>query len=113
MAWKREITGLAFAPCNKSAADRLHSQLDFGPLSISSKVNGREKIVINPNDAIERSLKQGDIVRVFNDRGALLAGVEISSSVRSRVVQMATGLGGILHRVNLDVVYVSTETSMF
>ena len=72
-------------------ADRLHSQLDFGPLSISGKVNGREKIVINPNDAIERSLKQGDIVRVFNDRGALLAGVEISSSVRSRVVQMATG----------------------
>ena len=72
-------------------SDRLHSQLDFGPLSVSGKINGKEKIVINPSDAIERSLKQGDIVRVFNDRGALLAGVEISSSVRSRVVQMATG----------------------
>ena len=71
--------------------DRLHSQLDFGPLSSSGKIKEREKISLHPDDAIERSLKQGDIVRVFNDRGALLAGVEISTAVRPRVVHMATG----------------------
>ena len=38
------------------------------------------KGVINPNGAIE-VIKEGDIVRVFNDGGAI-SGVEISSSVR-------------------------------
>ncbi|MBA59662.1 MAG: Asp-tRNA(Asn)/Glu-tRNA(Gln) amidotransferase GatCAB subunit C [Gammaproteobacteria bacterium] len=71
--------------------DRLHSQLDFGPASSAGKVSGREKITINPDDAKSRSIKEGDIVRVFNDRGEVLAGAHICSGIRSSVVQMATG----------------------
>ena len=33
----------------------------------------------------------GDIVRVFNDRGALLAGVRVTPEVRNGVIQLATG----------------------
>jgi len=70
---------------------RLHSQLDHGRTSQSSKVQGREPIRINPADAAARSISAGDIVRVFNDRGACLAGAVLDDAVRPRVVQLSTG----------------------
>ncbi|MBK19431.1 MAG: Asp-tRNA(Asn)/Glu-tRNA(Gln) amidotransferase GatCAB subunit C [Rhodospirillaceae bacterium] len=70
---------------------RLHSQLDTGPLSVQSKIAGREPIFMNEADAADRNLIAGDIVRVFNDRGACLAGLVISDGLRPGVVQLATG----------------------
>ncbi len=55
-------------------AHRLHSQMDPGPVSQAGKIGGREAIRINPADAARRGIGTGDIVRVFNDRGACLAG---------------------------------------
>ena len=55
-------------------ATRLHSQLDDGALSRESKIRGREPIWIHPIDADARGISAGDVVRVFNDRGACLAG---------------------------------------
>ncbi|BBZ34181.1 molybdopterin guanine dinucleotide-containing S/N-oxide reductase [Mycolicibacterium confluentis] len=72
-------------------ASRLHSQLDAGRTSQASKVAGREPIRMHPEDATERGLEPGDVVRVFNDRGACLAGVVLDEGVRPRVVQLATG----------------------
>jgi biotin/methionine sulfoxide reductase len=72
-------------------ASRLHSQLDMGATSSSSKIEGREPIRMHPTDANARGLRDGDIVRVFNDRGACLAGVVIDDGVRPEVVQLATG----------------------
>jgi biotin/methionine sulfoxide reductase len=71
--------------------DRLHGQLDPGPVAVRNKVSGREKIRMHPDDAAARGLVAGDVVRVFNDRGACLAGVEIDVRVIPRVVSMATG----------------------
>ncbi|MDI3313814.1 MAG: molybdopterin guanine dinucleotide-containing S/N-oxide reductase [Mycobacterium sp.] len=70
---------------------RLHSQLDHGGASMASKIHGREPIRIHPVDADARGLSDGDIVRVFNDRGACLAGVVIDENLRPQVVQLATG----------------------
>ena len=70
---------------------RLHSQMDPGPVSQASKVAGREPIRINPADASERNIRDGDVVRVFNDRGACLAGAIIDPAVMPRVAAMATG----------------------
>ena len=42
-------------------------------------------------DAAARGLVDGDVVRVFNDRGACLAGVVIDDRVRPQVVQLSTG----------------------
>jgi biotin/methionine sulfoxide reductase len=70
---------------------RLHSQLDFGAASRASKVAGREPIRIHPDDAARRGLVEGDVVRVFNDRGACLAGVKISDALRPGIVQLSTG----------------------
>jgi biotin/methionine sulfoxide reductase len=70
---------------------RLHSQMDQTRLSQDTKIRGREPIRLHPVDAAARKLHAGDVVRVFNDRGACLAGVVISDAVSPGVVQMATG----------------------
>ena len=70
---------------------KLHSQLDHGSYSRAAKIKQREPIMLHPHDAQQRGLKAGDIVRVFNDRGACLAGVTIGDQVRQGVVQMSTG----------------------
>ncbi len=72
-------------------ATRLHSQLDFGATSMASKVRGREPVRIHPSDAAVRGIAGGDVVRLFNHRGACLAGAVISEAVRPGVVQLATG----------------------
>src|SRR5207245_975981 len=70
---------------------RLHSQLDVGAFSQSTKVRGREPIRLHPADAARRGIRSGDVVRVFNDRGSCLAGAVVSDAVRPRVVQLSTG----------------------
>jgi len=38
-----------------------------------------------------RGIRDGDIVRLFNDRGACLAGAVLSDALRPGVVQLSTG----------------------
>ena len=70
---------------------RLHSQLDFSPHSRARKVAGREPIWVNPDDALARGIQDGDVVRVFNDRGACLAGAVVTDAIRPGVVKLSTG----------------------
>ncbi len=70
---------------------RLHGQMDMGRVSQESKVAGREPIRINREDAAARGICSGDVVRVFNTRGAILAGAAVSDEIRPGVVQMSTG----------------------
>ena len=72
-------------------ATRLHGQMDPGPVSRASKVAGREPVRINPADAAQRGVCNGDVVRVFNARGACLAGAVIDAGVMPGVAVMATG----------------------
>ncbi|HVW68509.1 MAG TPA: molybdopterin-dependent oxidoreductase [Steroidobacteraceae bacterium] len=70
---------------------RLHSQYDHGVVSRESKVKGREPALMHPADAAAREIASGDLIRIFNDRGACLAGVVLSEDVRRGVIQLATG----------------------
>ena len=70
---------------------RLHAQMDMGRVSQDSKIVGREPMYINRADAASRGIRDGDVVRVFNDRGALLAGAVLSDDLRPGVIQIATG----------------------
>ena len=72
-------------------ATRLHSQLDFGATSLKSKIKDREPVRIHPRDAAARGIGGGDIVRLYNDRGACLAGAVLSEALRPGVVQLSTG----------------------
>src|SRR5206468_1787439 len=61
------------------------------PVAAAHKVAEREKLRMNPQDAARRGVRSGDTVRVYNDRRACLAGVEIDPGVVPGVVVMATG----------------------
>jgi len=70
---------------------KLHSQLDHGSHCRAAKIKQREPIMLHPDDAKLRGLNNGDVVRVFNLRGACLGGVIIDDQVMQGVVQMSTG----------------------
>jgi biotin/methionine sulfoxide reductase len=72
-------------------ATRLHSQLDSVGVSLASKVGDREPCFMNPDDATARSINEGDLIRVYNDRGACLAGAVLNPSLRRGVVRLAVG----------------------
>jgi biotin/methionine sulfoxide reductase len=72
-------------------ADKLHSQLDHSPHSRATKVNGRQPITLHPDDAATRGIAEGDVVRVFNDRGACLAAARLSYRIGRNVVRLSTG----------------------
>jgi biotin/methionine sulfoxide reductase len=46
---------------------------------------------IHPQDAAARGIGEGDIVRLYNDRGACLAGAVLSDALRQGVIQLSTG----------------------
>ena len=70
---------------------KLHSQMDAGPVSARGKTAGRETLAISPADARERGIGDGEVVRVFNDRGACCAGVVVTDAVRPGVVRLSCG----------------------
>ncbi|MCY4051987.1 MAG: molybdopterin-dependent oxidoreductase [Gammaproteobacteria bacterium] len=70
---------------------KLHSQLDHGQYSRSKKIKEREPISINSKEASKRNLKSEDIVKVYNSRGACLAGLVIDNGIRDGVALMSTG----------------------
>ena len=70
---------------------RLHGQLDNGPVSRAAKVKGREPLWINPRDAAARGIADGDVVRVYNQRGACLAGAVVTEAMSEGVTQLQTG----------------------
>jgi hypothetical protein len=68
-----------------------HSQMDAGPVSARGKTAGRETLAINPADAKTRGIGNGEVVRVFNARGACFAGVSIAKAVSPGVVRLSCG----------------------
>ena len=72
-------------------ASRLHSQFDFGGHSAAEKRRGREVARMHPVDAQARGIADGDIIRLFNARGACLAAVIVTEDIRAGVVQLPTG----------------------
>ena len=70
---------------------KLHSQLDHSAHSQAGKIQGKEVISMHPDTARSRGLGAGDIVRVFNDRGACLAAVGLDPDRMADVVSLPTG----------------------
>ena len=70
---------------------KLHSQLDHAACSRANKIKGFEPIGLSPQDAQARGLADGDVVRVFNARGACLAAVRTSAALRAGVARLSTG----------------------
>ncbi len=71
--------------------DRLHSQLDHTWLRNRYEVQGREPVWINTQDAEARGIKDGEVVRVFNDRGQVLAGAVVTDKVMPGALRLNQG----------------------
>ena len=71
---------------------RLHSQYNqCASLTAIYTVAGREPVSINTQDAKARNIKNGDVVRVFNDRGQVLAGAVVTDDIRPSVITLSEG----------------------
>ncbi|WP_350979098.1 trimethylamine-N-oxide reductase TorA [Shewanella sp. AC34-MNA-CIBAN-0136] len=71
---------------------RLHSQMcESQQYRETYTVQDREPVYLNPTDAKQRGIKDGDVVRVFNERGQLLAGAVVSDSFPSGVIRIHEG----------------------
>lgn len=69
--------------------DKLHSQLES---ALAEREGARpETLVIHPGDATARGIRTGDLVRVFNARGACRARALVSEGIRPGVVALPTG----------------------
>ena len=58
---------------------------------VRSVGGARGRVVLHPDAAAARGITDGDVVRVFNDRGQVLAGAVVRDSIRPDVVRMSTG----------------------
>ncbi len=70
---------------------KLHSQMDFSGPSLSAKVRGHEIATVSHTEADKRDIEDGDMLRIFNDRGSTLAVARVSEDVRDGVVLLPTG----------------------
>lgn len=70
---------------------RLHSQLCHTDLRKKYTIQEREPLLMNFKDAKKFGIKNGDVVRVFNQRGEILAGVLVSKDIMQGVVRICEG----------------------
>ena len=71
--------------------DRLHSQQNNTSLRDNYAIANREPLLINTKDAAKLGIKNGDLVRVYNARGEVLAGAEVSDDIIPGVVRLREG----------------------
>ncbi|WP_310608547.1 molybdopterin guanine dinucleotide-containing S/N-oxide reductase [Buttiauxella brennerae] len=72
-------------------AHRLHSQLNYSALRDKYAIAGREPLTLHPKDAAERGIADGDLVRVWNARGQVLAGALVTDGIKQGVVCIHEG----------------------
>ena len=116
--WLGNATDYPLHMISNQPKTRLHSQWDHGETSLKGKVDGREQVGMTARDASDRGLQNGDLARVFNDRGACLAAVAVRSDLMDGVVQLPTGAwwdpdgpGGLCRSGNPNVLTRDAGTS--
>ena len=71
---------------------RLHSQMaNAEPLRKTYAVQTREPLLINTQDARKRGIRDGDLVELYNERGALVVGARVSDRIMPGVVSIYEG----------------------
>lgn len=70
---------------------RLHSQNDRGSESQADKIAGREACYLHPDTAHRFGMAAGQVVKLWNARGACLAGLRLTTSIRRDCVALPTG----------------------
>ncbi|MDO4905494.1 MAG: molybdopterin-dependent oxidoreductase [Lautropia sp.] len=72
--------------------NRLHSQMaNAEPVRKSYTVQTREPLTINTQDAKERGIEDGDLVELYNERGAIVVGARVTDRIMPGVVSIYEG----------------------
>jgi anaerobic selenocysteine-containing dehydrogenase len=74
-----------------SAASHFFLNSMFANLPSLRLRNGEPHVVVHPADAADRALENGDLVRIFNDRGSFDAVVVVGDAVRRGVIASPKG----------------------
>ena len=69
--------------------NRIHSQ--FNNLKLIEQFSEKPLFYLNPSDASEYKINEGDFIRVFNDRGELSGEVKFDFGLKSGCVTMRNG----------------------
>lgn len=70
---------------------RYHIHSQFNNLNIIKQFNPKPTVIINAFDAKKHNIKNGDLVRVFNNRGEIKLPAEISLGIREGCISVNNG----------------------
>lgn len=85
----REQTPYPLFLMSPNTKNRIHSQ--FNNLKIISMISGEPILQMNPADAAQRGISNGDLVEVFNHRGAFSLRAQLTYEVRVGCVVIPNG----------------------
>lgn len=89
LEWRGAVGRYPLHLVSPQPGDKLHSQLECAIADIPGERPAT--LTIHPTDAAERGIGTGELVRVFNARGACQAKVSVSDDIRPGVVALPTG----------------------
>ncbi len=71
---------------------RLHSQMaNADTVRKHHAIKDREPCLINTEDARERGIRDGDLIEVYNDRGAIIVGAVVTDNIMKGVISIMEG----------------------
>ena len=71
--------------------NRIHSQFAQADLRYELNVQDREFLLINKRDADKHNIEDGDLVELYNERGAVITGAKVSYDIMPGVVSLYEG----------------------
>lgn len=71
--------------------NRLHSQMANTSVRHEEHVQGRQHVLISVEDAKANGIKDGDLVELYNQRGAVIAGARVTRKIMKGVVSLEEG----------------------
>jgi len=70
---------------------RLHSQMANASIREVDNIQGREPCLMSPEDAESHGIKDGDLVEIYNKRGAILVGARVDKRIMKGVLSIYEG----------------------
>jgi biotin/methionine sulfoxide reductase len=94
--WLPAVEGATLEPgelhlISGQPSTRLHGQNDQGDTSLGSKIQGREVAALHPETAAAIGVNEGDVMKLWNARGACLFAVQFNADMRTDCASLPTG----------------------
>lgn len=71
--------------------NRLHSQMANTDVRNIDHIQGRQHALVSVEDAAANGIKDGDLIELFNERGAVIAGARVTDQIMKGVVSLEEG----------------------